>query len=136
MNKDVIVMSQPLLLLKKHLANIYTRIDKIDQRLAEFMNRMERMADEIDNFRREIDNLGIEKLSVKEFSEFKDEFNKALVEGLPSPDESVKEPAIEEPEKQPIEVTVQAVTGGSQPQQTEEMEKIQNEEKKRKFWLF
>jgi hypothetical protein len=135
-------MSNPVLLLKKHLANIYTRIDKIDPGLAEFM---ERMADEIDNLEREIDNLGREKLSVKEFHEFLDEFNKALVEGLPSPDEPVKEPAKEETVKEPareeskkqlIEVTAQAVAGGSQPQQIEEIEKIQNEEKKRKFWLF
>jgi hypothetical protein len=134
------MMSHPALLLKKHLANIYGRIDKIDPGLADFM---ERMADEIDNFGREIDNLRREKLSVKEFHEFVDEFNKALVEGLPSPEEplkalaneekSVKEPAKEELEKQPIELTTQAVASGSQQQQTEE---IQKEEKKRKLWLF
>jgi cytoskeletal protein CcmA (bactofilin family) len=75
-------MSHLVSLLKKHLANIYARIDKIDRELTDFMQRITD----------EIDNLGREKQLVQEFHEFVDEFNKALGEGLPSPEEE-KAPA-------------------------------------------
>jgi hypothetical protein len=120
------VMSHPALLLKKHLTNIYARIDKIDRELAEFKATI----------KDGINNLGREKLPVEEFREFVDEFNEALAEGLSSLGEPVREPAkeeivqeivIEEPKKQPAEVIVQAVASGSQQQQTEETEELQNE---------
>ena len=120
-------MSHPALLLEKHLTNIYARIDKIDRELADFK----------ETIKDGINNLGTEKLPVKEFHEFVEEFNEALVEGLSSLGEPVKEPATEEtvneaakeePEKQTTEVTVQAVAIGSQQQQTEETEELQNEE--------
>jgi hypothetical protein len=118
-------MSHPVLLLEKHLANIYSRIDKIDRELADFMKIM------TDG----IDNLGREKLPVKEFHEFMDEFNKVLVEGLssssesekqPAKEETVKEPVMEEPEKQPTEMAVRVAASGNQ-QQTEETEQLHYE---------
>jgi hypothetical protein len=119
------VMSHPVLLLEKHLANIYARIDKIDRELANFMKTM------TDGF----DNLGREKLPVNEFHEFMNEFNKVLVEGLsslgepakePAKEEIGKEPAIEKTEKQPTEMSVQAAASGNQ-QQTIETEQLHHE---------
>ena len=119
-------MSHPVYLLEKHLANIYARIDKIDRELADFR---EAMTDGVDN-------LGREKLTVREFHEFVDEFNKFLVEGLSSLGEPAREPAkeepvkvlvIKEPEKQPTEVVVQVIAGGGQ-QLTEETEELPYEQ--------
>lgn len=58
----------------------------------------------------------------------------------PAKEETVREEPIkeetakEEPEKQPMEVTVQTVASGTQPQ-TEEIEERQKEDKKRKRFL-
>jgi hypothetical protein len=120
------VMSHPVYLLEKHLANIYARIDKIERELADFM---ESMTDGVDSLERE-------KLTAREFHEYVDEFNKALVEGLSSLGEPVRESAkeetvkvliIEEPEKKPTEVAVQAIAGGGQ-QLTDETEEVLYEE--------
>ncbi len=72
-------MAQSALVLKRQLANIYTRIDNIDPLLAEFM---EKITDEIDSLERE-------KFSVKEFNEFIDKFNRTLAEGLPALKEEI-----------------------------------------------
>lgn len=59
-------------MLKKHLVNIYAKIDRNDRALADFAQRTVE----------EIDNLKNEKLKAQEFRSFMDEFGKAVSEDL------------------------------------------------------
>jgi cytoskeletal protein CcmA (bactofilin family) len=116
-------MSHPALLLKRHLANIYARVDEIVPGLADFM---ERITDEIDNLERE-------KLPVKEFREFVDEFNKALSEGLPSLEEEAAAPTPTSTEantptqKAPLESNVDSKEGTVAILDQKSNETLQNE---------
>jgi len=91
-------MSHPVLSLEKHLTNIYARLEKIEDAVAVF-------AVKLDSFMRtttdEINRLGREKLTLQEFREFVDMFNKSLAESLASqaekPSQTEPKPAKSEP---------------------------------------
>jgi len=90
-------MSHPVLSLEKHLANIYARLEKIEDAVAVF-------AVKFDSFMRtttdEMDKLGREKLPIQEFREFVDMFNKSLTESLTSQAEKTSQAEAKQPKSE------------------------------------
>jgi len=91
-------MSHPVLSLEKHLSNIYTRLEKIEDAVAVFAVKLDSFMKTTND---EIDRLRREKLPIQEFREFVDMFNKSLTESLASQTEKTSQtepkPAKSEP---------------------------------------
>jgi hypothetical protein len=120
-------MTEPLVLLKEHLANIYNLIETNNKALTDLLQKVteeigelkeeDRVSVEefnkfVDESRKkwsegllekvtgEIDKLKEEKLSVVEFNRFVDEFHKTLSEGLPALEKNTLEAENSKPEEE------------------------------------